>query len=89
MAISGGESSDPGSLAVNLTLSHWFFRSDEEKSTSWVHPGTNSPIQSGYCSSPGKESPAIVTFAVNEETDIGALVPRPALTSPSPWVDSS
>lgn len=31
------------------------FCSDEEKSTSWVHPGTESPIQSGYCSSPGKE----------------------------------
>lgn len=31
------------------------FRSDEEKSTSWVHPGTDSPIQSGHSSSPGKE----------------------------------
>ncbi|XP_075844078.1 pleckstrin homology domain-containing family A member 6 isoform X15 [Microtus pennsylvanicus] len=30
-----------------------FFINDEEKSTSWVHPGTHSPIQSGYCSSPG------------------------------------
>ncbi|XP_014405175.1 PREDICTED: pleckstrin homology domain-containing family A member 6 isoform X5 [Myotis brandtii] len=30
-----------------------FFINDEEKSTSWVHPGTKSPIQSGYCSSPG------------------------------------
>ncbi|XP_032948146.1 pleckstrin homology domain-containing family A member 6 isoform X8 [Rhinolophus ferrumequinum] len=30
-----------------------FFINDEEKSTSWVHPGTESPIQSGYCSSPG------------------------------------
>ncbi|ELW47719.1 Pleckstrin homology domain-containing family A member 7 [Tupaia chinensis] len=27
--------------------------SDEEKSTSWVHPGTESPIQSGHCCSPG------------------------------------
>ncbi|EQB78154.1 protein phosphatase 1 regulatory subunit 15B [Camelus ferus] len=26
---------------------------DEEKSTSWVHPGTESPIQSGHSSSPG------------------------------------
>ncbi|XP_021084774.1 pleckstrin homology domain-containing family A member 6 isoform X13 [Mesocricetus auratus] len=30
-----------------------FFINDEEKSTSWVHPGTDSPIQSGYSSSPG------------------------------------
>ncbi|XP_050003580.1 pleckstrin homology domain-containing family A member 6 isoform X9 [Alexandromys fortis] len=30
-----------------------FFINDEEKSTSWVHPSTHSPIQSGYCSSPG------------------------------------
>ncbi|OBS75432.1 hypothetical protein A6R68_14060 [Neotoma lepida] len=45
-----------------------FFINDEEKSTSWVHPGTDSPIQSGYSSSPGKELPALVTFAVNEET---------------------
>ncbi|KAM5202702.1 pleckstrin homology domain-containing family A member 6 isoform 6-T6 [Hipposideros larvatus] len=30
-----------------------FFINDEEKSTSWVHPGTESPIQSGYCFSPG------------------------------------
>ncbi|XP_037067308.1 pleckstrin homology domain-containing family A member 6 isoform X13 [Peromyscus leucopus] len=30
-----------------------FFINDEEKSTSWVHPGTDSPIQSGYNSSPG------------------------------------
>ncbi|XP_066218097.1 pleckstrin homology domain-containing family A member 6 isoform X7 [Saccopteryx leptura] len=30
-----------------------FFINDEEKSTSWVHPGTKSPIQSGHCSSPG------------------------------------
>ncbi|XP_035871306.1 LOW QUALITY PROTEIN: pleckstrin homology domain-containing family A member 6 [Phyllostomus discolor] len=29
-----------------------FFINDEEKSTSWVHPGTKSPIQSGHCSSP-------------------------------------
>uniref|UniRef100_A0A3Q2HP56 Pleckstrin homology domain containing A6 n=1 Tax=Equus caballus TaxID=9796 RepID=A0A3Q2HP56_HORSE len=27
--------------------------SDEEESTSWVHPGTESPLQSGHCSSPG------------------------------------
>uniref|UniRef100_A0A3Q2LAG8 Pleckstrin homology domain containing A6 n=1 Tax=Equus caballus TaxID=9796 RepID=A0A3Q2LAG8_HORSE len=26
---------------------------DEEESTSWVHPGTESPLQSGHCSSPG------------------------------------
>lgn len=31
------------------------FSSDEEKSTSWVHPGTESPIQSGHSSSPGKD----------------------------------
>ncbi|XP_058396252.1 pleckstrin homology domain-containing family A member 6 isoform X1 [Diceros bicornis minor] len=30
-----------------------FFVNDEEKSTSWVHPGTESPIQSGHSSSPG------------------------------------
>ncbi|XP_014447355.1 pleckstrin homology domain-containing family A member 6 isoform X3 [Tupaia chinensis] len=30
-----------------------FFINDEEKSTSWVHPGTESPIQSGHCCSPG------------------------------------
>ncbi|XP_045438969.1 pleckstrin homology domain-containing family A member 6 isoform X12 [Pipistrellus kuhlii] len=30
-----------------------FFINDEEKSTSWVHPGTKSPVQSGFCSSPG------------------------------------
>nr|XP_058900866.1 pleckstrin homology domain-containing family A member 6 isoform X15 [Kogia breviceps] len=30
-----------------------FFINDEEKSTSWVHPGTGSPIQSGHSSSPG------------------------------------
>nr|XP_020140030.1 pleckstrin homology domain-containing family A member 6 isoform X6 [Microcebus murinus] len=30
-----------------------FFINDEEKSTSWVHPGTKSPIQSGHCSCPG------------------------------------
>ncbi|XP_045038286.2 pleckstrin homology domain-containing family A member 6 isoform X4 [Desmodus rotundus] len=29
-----------------------FFINDEDKSTSWVHPGTKSPIQSGHCSSP-------------------------------------
>uniref|UniRef100_A0A0D9RPW2 WW domain-containing protein n=1 Tax=Chlorocebus sabaeus TaxID=60711 RepID=A0A0D9RPW2_CHLSB len=32
-----------------------FFINDEEKSTSWVHPGTKSPIQSGHISCPGKE----------------------------------
>ncbi|XP_050618399.1 pleckstrin homology domain-containing family A member 6 isoform X10 [Macaca thibetana thibetana] len=30
-----------------------FFINDEEKSTSWVHPGTKSPIQSGHTSCPG------------------------------------
>ncbi|XP_032278407.1 pleckstrin homology domain-containing family A member 6 isoform X5 [Phoca vitulina] len=30
-----------------------FFINDEEKSTSWVHPGTESAIQSGHSSSPG------------------------------------
>ncbi|XP_065794275.1 pleckstrin homology domain-containing family A member 6 isoform X1 [Muntiacus reevesi] len=30
-----------------------FFINDEEKSTSWVHPGTASPIQSGHSSCPG------------------------------------
>ncbi|XP_070122565.1 pleckstrin homology domain-containing family A member 6 isoform X35 [Equus przewalskii] len=30
-----------------------FFVNDEEESTSWVHPGTESPLQSGHCSSPG------------------------------------
>uniref|UniRef100_A0A8D0PY91 Pleckstrin homology domain containing A6 n=1 Tax=Sus scrofa TaxID=9823 RepID=A0A8D0PY91_PIG len=30
-----------------------FFINDEEKSTSWVHPGTKSPIQSGHSSGPG------------------------------------
>ncbi|XP_046319200.1 pleckstrin homology domain-containing family A member 6 isoform X14 [Marmota monax] len=30
-----------------------FFINDEEKSTSWVHPGTEAPIQSGHSSSPG------------------------------------
>nr|XP_055190164.1 pleckstrin homology domain-containing family A member 6 isoform X1 [Nyctereutes procyonoides] len=30
-----------------------FFINDEEKSTSWTHPGTESPIQSGHSSSPG------------------------------------
>ncbi|XP_008983758.3 pleckstrin homology domain-containing family A member 6 isoform X40 [Callithrix jacchus] len=30
-----------------------FFINDEEKSTSWVHPGTKSPIQSGHPSCPG------------------------------------
>ncbi|XP_055454078.1 pleckstrin homology domain-containing family A member 6 isoform X6 [Psammomys obesus] len=30
-----------------------FFVNDEEKSTSWVHPGTDSPIQSGHSSGPG------------------------------------
>ncbi|XP_063096037.1 pleckstrin homology domain-containing family A member 6 isoform X6 [Cavia porcellus] len=30
-----------------------FFINDEEKSTSWVHPGTESAIQSGHCFSPG------------------------------------
>ncbi|KAM4861988.1 pleckstrin homology domain-containing family A member 6 [Thomomys bottae] len=30
-----------------------FFINDEEKSTSWLHPGTDSPIQSGHCFSPG------------------------------------
>ncbi|XP_032173571.1 pleckstrin homology domain-containing family A member 6 isoform X13 [Mustela erminea] len=30
-----------------------FFINDEEKSTSWVHPGTEYPIQSGHSSSPG------------------------------------
>ncbi|XP_060220291.1 pleckstrin homology domain-containing family A member 6 isoform X7 [Meriones unguiculatus] len=30
-----------------------FFINDEEKSTSWVHPGTDSPIQSGHSSGPG------------------------------------
>uniref|UniRef100_A0A8P0NPM1 Pleckstrin homology domain containing A6 n=1 Tax=Canis lupus familiaris TaxID=9615 RepID=A0A8P0NPM1_CANLF len=30
-----------------------FFINDEEKSTSWMHPGTESPIQSGHSSSPG------------------------------------
>ncbi|XP_047376060.1 pleckstrin homology domain-containing family A member 6 isoform X2 [Sciurus carolinensis] len=30
-----------------------FFINDEEKSTSWVHPGTESPIQSGHTSGPG------------------------------------
>ncbi|XP_019654113.2 pleckstrin homology domain-containing family A member 6 isoform X14 [Ailuropoda melanoleuca] len=29
-----------------------FFINDEEKSTSWVHPSTDSPIQSGHSSSP-------------------------------------
>ncbi|XP_063469295.1 pleckstrin homology domain-containing family A member 6 isoform X15 [Symphalangus syndactylus] len=29
-----------------------FFINDEEKSTSWVHPGTKSPIQSGHASCP-------------------------------------
>ncbi|XP_036923077.1 pleckstrin homology domain-containing family A member 6 isoform X8 [Sturnira hondurensis] len=29
-----------------------FFINDEEKSTSWVHPGVKSPIQSGHCSGP-------------------------------------
>ncbi|XP_034368807.1 pleckstrin homology domain-containing family A member 6 isoform X15 [Arvicanthis niloticus] len=30
-----------------------FFINDEEKSTSWVHPGTDSPIQSGHSTGPG------------------------------------
>ncbi|CAK7307523.1 Pleckstrin homology domain-containing family A member 6 [Vulpes lagopus] len=30
-----------------------FFINDEEKSTSWMHPGTESSIQSGHSSSPG------------------------------------
>ncbi|XP_031238402.1 pleckstrin homology domain-containing family A member 6 isoform X2 [Mastomys coucha] len=30
-----------------------FFINDEEKSTSWVHPGTDSPIQSGHSAGPG------------------------------------
>ncbi|XP_037680906.1 pleckstrin homology domain-containing family A member 6 isoform X3 [Choloepus didactylus] len=30
-----------------------FFINDEEKSTSWLHPGMESPIQSGHSSSPG------------------------------------
>ncbi|XP_036020614.1 pleckstrin homology domain-containing family A member 6 isoform X6 [Mus musculus] len=30
-----------------------FFINDEEKSTSWVHPGTASPIQSGHSAGPG------------------------------------
>ncbi|XP_015339391.1 pleckstrin homology domain-containing family A member 6 isoform X15 [Marmota marmota marmota] len=30
-----------------------FFINDEEKSTSWVHPGTEAPIQSGHSSGPG------------------------------------
>ncbi|XP_071063778.1 pleckstrin homology domain-containing family A member 6 isoform X27 [Dasypus novemcinctus] len=30
-----------------------FFINDEEKSTSWLHPGTESPIQSGHSSGPG------------------------------------
>ncbi|XP_012582240.1 PREDICTED: pleckstrin homology domain-containing family A member 6 [Condylura cristata] len=30
-----------------------FFINDEEKSTSWVHPSTGSPIKSGHCSGPG------------------------------------
>ncbi|XP_073073186.1 pleckstrin homology domain-containing family A member 6 isoform X6 [Manis javanica] len=30
-----------------------FFINDEERSTSWVHPGTESPIQSGHSASPG------------------------------------
>jgi hypothetical protein len=51
---------------VNLTFSYLSFHSDEEKSTSWVHPGTNSPIQSGHCSSPGRELPTAM-FAVEEE----------------------
>ncbi|XP_037009084.2 pleckstrin homology domain-containing family A member 6 isoform X13 [Artibeus jamaicensis] len=29
-----------------------FFINDEEKSTSWVHPGMKSPIQSGHCFGP-------------------------------------
>lgn len=42
------------------------FYSDEERSTSWVHPGTESPIQSGHSASPGKELP-IPAFAAKEE----------------------
>ncbi|KAM9613247.1 pleckstrin homology domain-containing family A member 7-like [Trichechus inunguis] len=30
-----------------------FFINDEDKSTSWVHPGTGWPIQSGHSISPG------------------------------------
>lgn len=30
-----------------------FFINDEEKSTSWLHPGTGSPIQSGHSAGPG------------------------------------
>lgn len=47
-----------------------------------MHPGTDSPIQSGHSTGPGKESldPA---FAVDEELEVvmETLGPRPALTS--------
>lgn len=58
-----------------------FFINDEEKSTSWLHPGTGSPIQSGHSAGPGKESPA-PTFAVDEELEVvmETLGPRPTLT---------
>lgn len=59
-----------------------FFINDEEKSTSWVHPGTDSPIQSGHSTGPGKEPPASA-FAVDEELEVvmETFGPRPALTS--------
>lgn len=69
-------------LFGNLTHPYWFFHSDEEKSTSWLHPGTDSPIQSGHSTGPGKESPA-PALAVAEELEVvmETLGPRPILTS--------
>ena len=48
-----GDLPSEASLVSDTFLS--VFHSDEEKSTSWMHPGTESPIQSGHSSSPGKE----------------------------------
>uniref|UniRef100_A0A8C0SLF0 Pleckstrin homology domain containing A6 n=1 Tax=Canis lupus familiaris TaxID=9615 RepID=A0A8C0SLF0_CANLF len=46
-----GDLPSEASLVSDTFLS--VFHSDEEKSTSWMHPGTESPIQSGHSSSPG------------------------------------
>ncbi|XP_045391940.1 pleckstrin homology domain-containing family A member 6 isoform X3 [Lemur catta] len=43
----------PGRVLRKLGKPNGPLLRDEEKSTSWVHPGTKSPIQSGHSSGPG------------------------------------
>lgn len=58
------------------------FYSDEERSTSWLHPGTESPIQSGRSASPGKELP-VPAFAAEEEAwpKVAVGIPHPDFAS--------